>query len=92
MANNLVKISVRGFAEVASAESKRKQSTLRKFRFPESEESVGRSNYYVKALSGIKRHHRGDHAYVKKLLHELLLEAASEADNLKKARLLERVS
>lgn len=56
----LVKLSMRGFAEVSSAAPNRKQSTLKRYRSPNSGESVGRSNYYVKALSLIKRHHRGE--------------------------------
>lgn len=56
----LVKLSMRGFAEVSSAAPNRKQSTLKRFRSPNSGESVGRSNYYVKALSLIKRHHKGE--------------------------------
>ena len=88
MAEKSVKISVRGFAEVSSAEPKRKQSALRKYQFPESEESVGRSNYYAKALSGIRHHHRGEHGFVESLLQNLLDDAASEADNLRRAKLL----
>ena len=56
---------------MSATTSKRKVSVLKRFKFPESEESVGRSNYYVVALSAIKRHHRGDVAYVTKLLRQL---------------------
>jgi hypothetical protein len=87
MANDPVKISVRGFAEVASAPSQSKQRTLKKYRYPTSDASVGRSNYYVKALSAIRRHHRGDSTYVNNLLQELLAEMASEKDTRKKAKL-----
>ena len=56
-----IKISMRGLAEVACAKPSQKQSKLKRFKFPESEESVGRSNYYVWAISAIKHHHRGEH-------------------------------
>lgn len=56
----LVKLSMRGFAEVSSAAPNKKQSTLKRFSSPKSGESVGRSNYYVKALSLIRRHHKGE--------------------------------
>src|ERR1700679_2645452 len=51
-------------ARTDGAPGKRKHTALKKYQFPESEESVGRSNYYTKALSGIKQHHRGDHDFV----------------------------
>jgi len=78
---------VRGFAEVSATSAKRKTTVLKRFKFPKSEESVGRSNYYVKALSAIKRHHKGDTVYVNKLLQELLAEMATETDNRKRAKL-----
>jgi len=83
-----VKISMRGLAEVASAKDARKQSKLKQFKFPESKESVGRSNYYVKAVSGIKHHHQGDTGFVDSLLHDLITEAAIESDSRAKAKLL----
>jgi hypothetical protein len=82
-----VKISMRGLAEVASAKPSRKQSKLKQFQFPESEESVGRSNYYVKALSAIKRHHRGQTDIVNSVLNGLMVQATSETDPRKKAKL-----
>ncbi|MGA3134821.1 MAG: hypothetical protein ABSC88_02405 [Terracidiphilus sp.] len=78
------KISMRGLAEVASAKPSRKQSKLKQYKFPESEESKGRSNYYVKALSAIKRHHRGQSDFVNSVLHSLMIEAATETDPRKK--------
>jgi hypothetical protein len=88
MPAKVMKISMRGFAEVAAAEPKSKPSKLSKYKFPESDESVARSNYYIKALSAIKRHHRGEHAHVQKVLKDLLAEAAVETDSRKRAKLL----
>lgn len=82
------KISMRGFAEVASAKPSRKQAKLKQYKYPDSEESVGRSNYYIKAISAIKRHHRGESAVVTSILQGLLAGAASESDSRKKAKLL----
>jgi hypothetical protein len=84
----VLKISMRGFAEVAAAESSRKNSKLKKFKFPDSEESIGRSNYYVKAVSAIKRHHKGQSDIVKSILRGLMAEAESETDSRKRAKLL----
>ena len=88
MATDVIKISMRGFAEVSSAAAKRKQNALKKYQFPKSEESVGRSNYYTKALSGIKHHHRGDSEFVVNLLNDLIEGAASESNVLRRAKLL----
>lgn len=82
------KISMLGFAEVASAKPGRKQSKLKKYKYPESEESIGRSNYYVKAISAIKKHHRGQSGFVNSVLQSLLAEAAVERKSWKKAKLL----
>jgi hypothetical protein len=82
-----VSISMRGLAEVASAKPSRKQSKLKRFQYPESDESKGRSNYYVKALSAIKRHHTGQSDIVAAVLNGLMIEAASETDPRKKAKL-----
>ena len=84
----VVEISMRGFAEVHSAAPSRKHAVLRRYRSPKSGESVGRSNYYVKALSAIKRHHRGDSSHVGSTLRTLLAEAATETNPRKKAKLL----
>jgi hypothetical protein len=84
----VVKISMRGLAEVVSAKPSRKQSKLKQFQFPESEESKGRSNYYVKALSAIKGHHRGQSDLVDSVLQGLMIESASETDPRRKAKLL----
>jgi hypothetical protein len=83
-----ITISMRGLAEVACAKPSQKQSKLKRFKFPESEESVGRSNYYVWALSAIKRHHRGEAEFVDDMLHGLHEQAASENDSRKRAKLL----
>jgi hypothetical protein len=83
-----VKISMRGFAEVASAPPNRKKAVFERYRSPKSGESVGRSNYYVKALSLIKRHHRGDVADVKSAIRSLHADALAEADPRKKTKLL----
>ena len=88
MATQPHKISMRGLAEVVSAKPSSKQSRLKRFKFPDSEESVGRSNYYVKALSAIRRHHKGDASFVDSLLSELLAQAAVEKDALKRAKLI----
>ena len=82
------KISMRGLAEVSHASPGRKLSKLKKYKFPESEESMGRSNYYVKALSAIKHHHRGDSSFVTSILQALLVEAKTEKSPLRKAKLL----
>ena len=71
-----ITISMRGLAEVACAKPSQKQSKLKRFKFPESEESVGRSNYYVWAISAIKHHHRGESEFVDDTLHRLSEEAA----------------
>ncbi len=83
-----VKISMRGLAEVASAKPSQKHSKLKKYQFPDSEESKGRSNYSVKALSAIKRHHRGQSDFVDSVLKGLMIAAKSESDPRKKAKLL----
>jgi hypothetical protein len=83
-----ITISMRGLAEVACAKPSQKQSKLKRFKFPESEESVGRSNYYVWALSAIRHHHRGDSDFVDDTIHRLWEEAASESDPRKKAKFL----
>ena len=86
MAN--IRISVRGFAEVSAAAPERKQTTLNRYRSPNSAESVGRSNYYVKALSLIKHHHKGDSAFVASAIRGLLDEGMAEVDPRKKTKLL----
>lgn len=83
-----VQISMRGFAEVSSAAFDRKRTTLKKFKFPKAEDSVGRSNYYIKALSAIKRHHKGQTAQVRSTLRRLAEESAIEPDTRKRAKLL----
>ena len=83
-----VVISMRGFAEVSAAKADRKQSKLKRFKHRDSEESVGRSNYYVRAIAAIKRHHKGEANVVDAILQELLEEAASESDQRKKAKFL----
>jgi hypothetical protein len=83
-----ITISMRGLAEVACAKPSQKQSKLKRFKFPESEESVGRSNYYVWALSAIKRHHRGEAEFIDEMLHGLHEQAASESNLRKRAKLL----
>ncbi len=82
-----ITISMRGLAEVACAKPSQKQSKLRRFKFPESEESVGRSNYYIWALSAIKHHHRGDTEFVDETLHRLHEEAVTESDPRRRAKL-----
>lgn len=77
-----------GLAEVANAAPGRKINKLKKYRFPRSEESVGRSNYYIKALSAIRRHHRGESGHVSSVLRELLASARAEKNPLKRAKLL----
>jgi len=83
-----IRISMRGLAEVASAKPSRKYSKLKQYKFPESGESKGRSNYYVKALSAIRRHHRGQFDFVKSVLDGLVAGARIETDPRKKAKLL----
>lgn len=82
----LVRLSMRGFAEVSSAAPNRKQSTLKRFRSPKSSESVGRSNYYVKALSLIKRHHKGES--VAPDLAQMLEAAGKESNPRSRTKLL----
>jgi len=83
-----ISLSMRGFAEVACAAPSRKLTTLKRFRAPKSGESVGRSNYYVKALSLIKRHHKGESIYVTSKTQALLTEAAAETNPRKRTQLL----
>ncbi len=87
MAAKQKQISMRGLAEVASAAPARKLGKLKKFKFPESDESVGRSNYYVKALAGIRHHHKGDGAYVSAMIQDLASAASMEQDSRKRAKL-----
>ena len=54
---------------------------------PRIEESVGRSNYYIWALSAIKHHHRGDTEFVDETLHRLHEEAVTESDPRRRAKL-----
>jgi hypothetical protein len=82
------KISMRGFAEVSCAAPNRKQSTLKRYRSPKSEDSVGRSNYYVKALSLIKRHHKGEFTYVASQISKLVNDAKTEKIPRAKTKLL----
>jgi hypothetical protein len=82
-----IKIPMRGLAEVTSAKPSQKLSKLKKYRTPKSEDRVGRSNYYVKALSAIKKHHNGQTDIVTKVLNDLLAEAAVETDPRKRAKL-----
>jgi len=49
---------------------------------------VGRSNYYVKALSLIKQHHKGNSAHVTSSIQNLLKEAMAETVPHKRAKLL----
>lgn len=81
------KITMRGLAEVTSAKPTQKLSKLKKYRTPKSEDSVGRSNYYVKALSAIRMHHKGQTEIVNQILSNLLAEAAVETDPRKRAKL-----
>jgi hypothetical protein len=83
-----IKLSMRGFAEISCAKPSQKRSKLKQYKFPDSEDSVGRSNYYVKALSAIKRHHKGQSSNVNSVLQNLMIEAATETDPRKKAKLL----
>lgn len=83
-----VPLSMRGFAEVVSAAPNRKQVVLRRFRAPKSGESVGRSNFYVKADSIIKHHHKGETAKVAAGLSALLAAAAKETNSRAKTKLL----
>jgi hypothetical protein len=85
---DIKKISMRGFAEVSCAPPNRKQSVLRKYRSPKSEDSVGRSNYYIKALSLIKRHHKGEFAYVAAQISKLLNQATAETIPRAKTKLM----
>jgi hypothetical protein len=87
MTTKQAKISMRGFAEVVSAKPSKKQSKLKQYKFPQAEDSVGRSNYYVKAISAIKRHHRGQTDFVNALLQKLLAEATIEKNPWTRAKL-----
>jgi hypothetical protein len=84
----VIPISMRGFAEVSSAAPNRKLATLKRYRSPKSGESVGRSNYYVNALSLIKRHHKGDSAYVTSSIQKLFAEATAESVPRTRTKLL----
>jgi hypothetical protein len=82
----MIPISMRGFAEVSAASSKSKLSRLKKYRFRDSGESKGRSNYYVKALAAIKHHHRGEYSDVTKILKDLSMTAADESNRPRKIK------
>lgn len=86
--SDVLKISMRGFAEVASAKPSRKQTKLKQYKYPDSDESVGRSNYYIQAISAIKRHHRGESAIVQQKMQSLLAQAAVEKNQRRRAKLL----
>lgn len=83
-----MQLSMRGFAEVTAASPAKKVSKLKRFKSPESDESVGQSNYYVKALSAIRHHHKGDGPYVSTMLQNLAADAAAETDSRKRAKLV----
>jgi hypothetical protein len=82
------KLSMRGFAEVACAAPARKKATLEKYKSPTSGASVGRSNYYIRALSLIKQHHKGASTHVTSSIRKLLSEAKAEPDPRKRTKLL----
>jgi hypothetical protein len=79
-------ISMRGFAEVCAAPENRKAAKLKKYKFSKSEESKARSNYYVKALTAIRHHHRGNAAKVTQILKELTALVDTESDSRKRAK------
>ncbi len=83
-----IKISMRGLAEVTCAKSSSKRTKLKQYKFRQSDESVGRSNYYVRALGAIKGHHKGESDVVNSVLRSLLAEASIEKDRRRKAKLL----
>jgi len=80
------RISLRGFAEVCAAAQAKKTSTLKRYKFSQSDESKGRSNYYVKALSAIKLHHRGNSNAVQAAVKKLRQESLSEPDSRRRAK------
>jgi hypothetical protein len=53
-----IRLSVRGFAETTVAAPARKAAALKKYKFSDSGESVGRQNHYVYALAFIRKYHR----------------------------------
>lgn len=58
----MIKISMRGAAEVAAAAPSRKVATLKKYKQTDSGETKGRSNYYISALSFVTSYHKqGNH-------------------------------
>lgn len=85
----MILISMRGFAEVSAAAPDRKLRVLRKYKQPKSGESTGRSNYYVAAISTIKRYHRsgGDQTIISSKVEELRNLAATERDGRRRAKL-----
>jgi hypothetical protein len=54
----MIKVSMRGAAEVALAAPSRKSTALRKYKQTDSGEARGRSNYYIWALTFIRQFHR----------------------------------
>lgn len=83
----MISLSMRGLAEVIHTAPAKRVNKLRKYKFKKSGESKGRSNYYVKALSIIKRHHRGDSAGRDQLLDELKDALRAAETSAKKAKI-----
>jgi len=77
---------MRGFAEVSAAPAKSKISRLRQYKFPESDASKGRSNYYVKALAAIRHHHHANKSEVQKIIDELTVTASDNSNARRKAK------
>lgn len=82
----IVKMPMKGFAEIAAAKPSSKAGKLRKYKYPKSGGSIGRSNYYVRAIAAIKHHHKGHFAMVKATLQELAAEIAVEQDQRKRTQ------
>jgi hypothetical protein len=84
----MIPISMRGFAEVSSAPPAAKQKVLKKYKNSKSGESKGRSNYYVAAISTIKRYHRSDDKQIiLSKIAELETLADSEANTRARSKL-----
>lgn len=84
----MIPISMRGFAEVSVAVPAAKLKILKKYKNSKSGESRGRSNYYVVALSTIKKYHRanGDKNIIVSKISELTKSADLELENRKRAK------
>jgi hypothetical protein len=84
----MIPISMRGFAEVSAAPTKSKLSRLKKYKYPDSDESKGRSNYYVKALAAIRHHHHSNKSELQDILDDLVIAASDKSNKRRQSKAL----